>query len=146
VTGIDLIPKAVRRARIRARQTGVDVRFVDGDVTRLRETEVGADFRLLIDFGLFHDELTDEQRAAMGREVTAVAAPGAALLMAAWAPRHRRGLLWRGASRDEVEAAYPKWTVIDEQACDVSGATFYRRIKDPGARYYRLRRKTPESG
>ena len=30
----------------------------------------------LLDFGLFHDELTDEQRAAMGREVSAVAAPG----------------------------------------------------------------------
>jgi hypothetical protein len=42
-----------------------------------------------LDFGLFHDELSDEQRAAMGREVSAVAVPGATLLMVAWAPGRR---------------------------------------------------------
>lgn len=140
VTGVDLVPKALRRARARAQHAGVDIRFVQGDVTRLRATGVGSDFPFLLDFGLFHDELTDEQRAAMGREVTAVATPGASLLMMAWGPR-RGGPLWRGASRSDIEAAYPEWTVLDELAFDVSGAPFYRHVKDADPRLYRLRRK-----
>jgi SAM-dependent methyltransferase len=140
VTGVDVVPKALRRARERARKAGVEVRLVEGDVTRLGATTVGAGFPFLIDFGVFHDELSDEQRAAMGREVSAAAAPGAVLLMAAWAPR-RRGLPWRGASQRDVEAAYPDWTVTDEHTFDVSGARFYRHIRNPGARIYRLRRE-----
>jgi SAM-dependent methyltransferase len=139
VTGVDLVPKALRRARERARKAGVEIRFVEGDVTKLRAADVGSGFPFLLDFGLFHDELTDEQRAAMGREVTAVALPGATLLMMAWGPR-RGGPLWRGASREDVEAAYPEWTVIDDQTFDVSGARFYRHVKDPDPHVYRLRR------
>lgn len=99
----------------------------------------GSGFGLLLDFGLFHDELTDQQRAAMGREVSAVAVPGATLLLRAWAPG-RRGPLPRGASREDIEAAYPEWTVIDEAAFDVTGASFYKRMRkaDPG--FNRLRR------
>jgi hypothetical protein len=135
---VDLVAKALRRARERARRAGIEIRRVQGDATKLRATRVGSGFPFLVDFGLFHDELTDEQRAAMGREVTAVAAPGATLLMMAWGPR-RRGPLWRGASRDDIEAAYPEWTVIDKQAFDVSSAPFYRHIKNPDPRFYRLR-------
>ena len=109
-------------------------------MTKLGATAVGSGFPFLLDFGVFHDELTDEQRAAMGREVTAVAARGATLLMMAWAPR-RRGPLPRGASRGDIEAAYPDWTVVDEQAFDVSGAPFYRHVKNADPRFYRLRRK-----
>ena len=97
VTGIDAVPKALRRARERAGEAGVELRLVEGDVTKLRATGVGSGFPFLLDLGLFHDELTDAQRAAMGREVTAVAAPGATLLMLAWAPR-RRWPLPRGAA------------------------------------------------
>ncbi len=75
VTGVDLVPKALRHARRRARQAGVELRLVEGDVTRLGTTGVGAGFSFLVDFGLFHDELTDEQREAMGREVSASPRP-----------------------------------------------------------------------
>ena len=91
-----------------------------------------------MDFGLFHDELTDDQRAAMGREVTAVAAPGATLLMVAWAPR-RRGPLPRGSSRADIEAAYPAWSVTDEDPVDPSGAPLYRFVRNADLRFYRLR-------
>ena len=87
-------------------------------MTQLGEHRVGSGFPFLLDFGVFHDELTDGQREAMGREVTAVAASGATMLMMAWA-RGRRGPLPRGASRGDIEAAFPGWTVIDEQAIDV---------------------------
>jgi hypothetical protein len=105
-------------------------------VTALRATGVGSGFRLVLDFGTVHG-LTRAQREAVGREVSAVAAADAALLMYAAAPG-RRGPLPRGASRDEIEAAYPEWRVIDEDPFDVSGAPGPFRHADP--RWYRLRR------
>ena len=140
VTGVDDVPKALRRARERAREAGVEVRLVEGDVTKLGATGVGSGFPFLLDFGIFHDELTDAQRAAMGREVSAVAAPGATLLMVAWAPR-RRWVLPRGASRAAIEAAYPGWEVVDEDAIDPSGVPLYRFARDADPRIYRLRKK-----
>lgn len=138
VTGVDDVPKALRRARSRAHDAGVELRLVEGDVTKLSATGVGSGFPYLMDFGLFHDELSDKQRRAMGREVSAVAAPGATLLMVAWA-RRRRGPLPRGASRAEIEAAYPRWKVIDEEPVDISPASFFRYIKNADPRVYRLR-------
>src|SRR5215210_2513893 len=68
VTGVDFVPKALRRARERAEEAGVEIQFVEGDVTNLGPTGVGSGFRLLLDFGCFHDELTDDQRKDEGRE------------------------------------------------------------------------------
>lgn len=140
VTGVDFVPKALRRARARAAEAGVEMRLVEGDVTKLGQAGIGSGFRFVLDFGLFHDELHDGQRAAMGREVSAVAEPGATLLMMAWAPGHR-GPLPRGASRGDIEAAYPIWKVTHEEAFDVSGAPFYRLVRNADPRFYRLRRE-----
>src|SRR5947207_15832242 len=102
VTGMDIVERALARARERIDETGVDMRVVRADVTELQAAEIGSGFRLVLDTGTFHG-LTDAQRRAMGREVTAIAAPNATVLMIAWAPR-RRGPLPRGASREEIEA------------------------------------------
>jgi hypothetical protein len=139
VTGVDFVPKALRRGRERASEAGVDVELVEGDVTDLGSTGVGSGFRLLLDFGCFHDELTDEQRNDEGREATAVADPGAAFLMMAWKPA-RRGPLPRGASPEQIQAAFPEWTLIEDEAMETpSGAPGYVRRAEP--RFYRLRRK-----
>jgi SAM-dependent methyltransferase len=111
VTGVDLVSKALRAARQRAGAAGVDINFVNGDVTALR--------------------------AAMGREVTAVAAPGATLLMIAWTPG-RRPPLPHGASRADIEAAFPGWTIIAEDAIPASALP--APLKNVGPRIYRLRR------
>jgi SAM-dependent methyltransferase len=138
VTGVDFVPKALRRARARAEEAGVELRLLEGDVTALGAAEVGSGFELLLDFGCFHDELTDEQRRAEGREATAAAAPGATLLMMAWKPG-RRGPLPRGASAEEIQAAFTDWRLIDEMAMDVpDGAPGYVKRAEP--RFYRLRR------
>ncbi len=42
VTGIDMIPKALRGAEARAREAGVHVTFLKGDVTDLGENQAGA--------------------------------------------------------------------------------------------------------
>src|SRR5829696_5791758 len=70
VTGVDFVPKAVRRARARADQGGVAVEFMEGDVTDLGAAGVSPGFELLVDFGCFHDELTDQQRIEEGNEAT----------------------------------------------------------------------------
>jgi SAM-dependent methyltransferase len=136
VTGIDFVPKALRRARERAREADVEVRFVHGDLTALRAAGVGSDFRLVLDFQTLHD-LPQEQRVVIGREVAAVAAADATLLMIAWAPG-RRLVLPRGMSREEIQAAFPGWSVTDEEALDLTGAPGPVRKAEP--RCYRLRR------
>jgi SAM-dependent methyltransferase len=138
VTGVDIVPKALRRARARADEAGVQLRLVEGDATRLGAAGVGSGYPFLLDLGLFHDELTDPQRAAMGREVTAVAAPGATLLMVAWA-RGRRALLPRGASRADIQAAYPAWEIVGEEPIEIAGAPFFRFVRRAHPRLYTLR-------
>ncbi len=137
VTGVDFVTKALRQARQRAEDAGVELQVVEGDVTALADAGIGSGFRLLMDFGCFHDELNDAERAQEGREATAAAAPDATLLLLAWAPGRRR-FLPRGASREEIEAALPEWTITHEVAMDVTGAPKYVRKGHP--RFYRLRR------
>src|SRR5512144_151628 len=98
VTGIDVVEKALRRARKRVEEAGVEMRLVQGDVTAMREAGLGSGFRLVLDTGTFHG-LNDIPREAMGREVSAIAATDATLILDCFAPR-RRGPLPRGASQD----------------------------------------------
>jgi SAM-dependent methyltransferase len=138
VTGVDFVPKALRRARDRAEKAGVEVQLAQGDVTDLDAAGVGAGFRLMLDFGCFHDELTDEQRRREGEAATAAANPGSTLLLMAWKPG-RRGPLPRGASPEEIQAAFDEWTLIDDEPMDLpSQAPGYVRRAEP--RFYRLRR------
>jgi SAM-dependent methyltransferase len=136
VTGVDIVPKALRTARERADKAGVDVRFVQGDLAALRAADVGSGFRLLLDFGAVHG-LKEEQREAVGREVSAVAAPDATLLMLAFPPG-RRGPLPRGVTQAEIETAYPGWNVIKGDALDAELPRI--ATKDGQPHWYRLTR------
>jgi SAM-dependent methyltransferase len=137
VTGVEIVPKAVRAARERAREAGVDVRFVEGSVTALSEAGIGTGFRLVLDFGVVHG-LTPEQVREVGREVTAVAAADATLLMYAFSPG-RRGPLPRGIGREEIERAYPAWTITGQEAFDTADAPRFVRKARPS--FFRLLRR-----
>jgi cyclopropane fatty-acyl-phospholipid synthase-like methyltransferase len=137
VTGVDVVEKALRRARKRIEAAGVEMRLVAADVTALREAGVGSGFRLLLDTGTFHG-LGDGQREAMGRQVTAVAAPDATLLLDCFSPR-RRGPLPRGASREDVERAFPGWRITDVEVADAEPDPI-ARVFNFEERFYRLRR------
>ena len=136
VTGVDLVPKAVRVARERIRAAGTEVQLIQGDVTALRDIGVGSGFRLVWDFGTVHG-LTQVQRQAVGREIDAIATGDATVLMLAWAPG-RRGPLPRGMSRDDIEEAFGGWRITDEEPFDATGLPGPLRSVDP--RVYRLRR------
>ena len=137
VTGVDMIEKALTRARERAESEGVDMRIVQGDVTALRQSEVGSGYRMLLDTGTFHG-LNAAQREAMGREVTAIAADDATLILDCFAPR-RRGPLPHGASREDVERAFPGWKITAEEVADSEPDALARLMKFD-ERFYRLRR------
>ena len=138
VTGIDMIDKALRRAHERVRKAGVDVRLVRGDVTALRAAGIGFGFRLVLDTGTFHD-LNSAQRRAMGQEISAVAAPDATVLLLVW-PKRRRPLI-RGASRDEIEAAFPGWKVTGVVASHFRPPKILQLLLRPDEHWYRLRRE-----
>lgn len=138
VTGVDIVAKALSRARERIRDAGVDLRLVHGDVTDLRSAGVGSGFRLLLDTGTFHG-LTADQREAMGREIDAVAAPDATVLLLVW-PRRRRPLI-RGADRREVEAAFPDWKITDVEPSFFSLPKPLEIVLRPDEHWYRLRRE-----
>ena len=137
VTGIDIVPSAVRSARKRARAAGLEIRFLEGSVTALKAEGVGSGFRLILDFGVVHGLPPDDVRA-VGREVTAAASEQATLLMYAFSPG-RRGPLPRGIGRDEIEQAYGGWTITDEEAFDLAEAP--RVVKSAQPRFYCLRRR-----
>lgn len=137
VTGIDMIARAIRSARKRAEEAAVEVRFIHADITELQAGDLDPGYRLILDFGTVHG-LDPARRAAVGRLVTAVAAPDATLLMYSLSPARRR-LLPDGVGRAEIEAIYPGWEIVEEQAFDPSGLPEPTRKDDP--RWYRLRRR-----
>jgi cyclopropane fatty-acyl-phospholipid synthase-like methyltransferase len=53
VTGVDFSPTAIKRARRNAREAGVQVTFVEDDLTDLRQ--VSGTFDLLVDIGALYD-------------------------------------------------------------------------------------------
>lgn len=138
VTGIDIVDKALQRAHHGVTKAGVEMRLVHGDVTALRAAGIGSGFRLVLDTGTFHD-LNSAQRAAMGQEVSAVAASDATVLLLVW-PKRRRPLI-RGVNRDEVEAAFPGWKVTDVEPSHFVLPKILDLLLKPDEHWYRLRRK-----
>lgn len=137
VTGVDIVDKALDRARERAQRAGVSIRLVKGDVTALRDSGIGTGFRLVLDTGTFHDFDVARQRA-MGREIAAVAAPDATLLLLVW-PKRTRPLI-RGATRAEIEAAFPGWEIAQVEASHFRLPKLMEMILRPDEHWYRLRR------
>lgn len=80
IAGVDVVPKAVHAARQRVERADVDVVFRNGDVTALREVEVGSGFSFFLDAECFN-HLNDAQRMDMGQEVDALATADASMLL-----------------------------------------------------------------
>lgn len=138
VTGIDIVDKALERARDRVRQAREDMQLVTGDVTALRAAGIGAGFRLVLDTGTFHD-FDRVRQQAMGEEIDAIAAADAAVLLLVW-PRRTRPLI-RGVSRDEIVAAFPGWEITHVEASHFRLPKILEMILRPDEHWYRLRRR-----
>jgi len=137
VTGIDIVDKALDRGRERARAAGVDMNFVQGDVTALRAAGVESDFRLVLDTGTFHD-FDEPQRQAMGRGITAITAPDGVVLLLVW-PKRRRPLI-RGAHREDIEQAFPAWQITHVEPSHFHLPKPLELLLRPDEHWYRLKR------
>jgi cyclopropane fatty-acyl-phospholipid synthase-like methyltransferase len=138
VTGIELQEKALQRAHDRVREAGVDMRLVQGDVTAMSAADVGGGFRVVLDTGTFHDFDTQQQEE-MGRAVDAVAAADATVLLLVW-PKRIRPLI-RGATRPEIEKAFPGWSITHVESSQFRLPKPLELVLRPEEKWYRLRRQ-----
>lgn len=106
VTGIDASPLAIEAAQARGDSS---VRYVVGDVTQLSFAELGS-FDLFVDMGCFQG-LNRNQRRDMGEGVSALANPGASLLMFAFGWTRFRAMI-EGVSQAEIEEGFPGWEML----------------------------------
>ncbi|MBV8349210.1 MAG: class I SAM-dependent methyltransferase, partial [Mycolicibacterium sp.] len=107
VTGIDMIGRAVEKARSRAVGDAAKARFVQGDVTRLADLDLGGGYSLIVDSGCYYG-LADGQRDAYAAGVTRVAAAGALLLMAGFT---KIPGVAAGISEDDLHRRFPGWQI-----------------------------------
>jgi SAM-dependent methyltransferase len=110
VTGVDFVPKALDRARAKARAADVMVNFVQGDVTHLSQAGIGSGFQLIVDNGCFHG-MSDADRDLYVQEISTAATPGARLFMVAFKPSGRFGPA--GVDQAEIEHRFtPRWALL----------------------------------
>jgi cyclopropane fatty-acyl-phospholipid synthase-like methyltransferase len=138
VTAIDAVEQPLRRARDRAAAAGADVAWLKADVAQLAELGLARGFALFFDRGCFHG-LNDRQRDAYAAAVGELAAPGATLLLMAFAP-NRVPFGPGGASADEIHTRFTGWDFAPAQSDsgpDPGGPlrdvarTWYRAVRTP---------------
>lgn len=113
VTAIDAVPRPLSQARDRARAAGVSVDWILGDVARIERLGLEPGFTLVFDRGCFHG-LDDSQRAAYAAAADGLAAPGATLLMLAFAPS-RIPTSPPGVEQSELVGRFAGWQLVSAQ-------------------------------
>jgi SAM-dependent methyltransferase len=134
--GIDYVPAAIKAAAAKSR--GVEgLSYVVGDVTRLPSAHLGT-FDFFLDIGCFQG-LDAGQRLSQGRGVSALANPGATLLLLSFGPGRWRSLVG-GASGEEVETGFAGWQMLAAEPADTASLGWPMNTTAP--QWYRLRRGT----
>ncbi|WP_428340700.1 class I SAM-dependent methyltransferase [Mycobacterium sp.] len=135
VTGVDYVPAALEKARAKVGATEAQVDFVRADVTKLSREGLGKNFNLVVDNGCLHN-MSDGDRDAYVREVSAVAAPDARLLIVAFLPGGRFGV--RGVQPVEMQRRFAnEWTLLS------TGAERQLDEAQTPARFYLYQRQNP---
>jgi SAM-dependent methyltransferase len=126
VTGVDYVEKPLDKARAKAGAADVSVNFARADVTQLSHEGIGTGFQLIVDNGCLHN-MSGADRESYVREVSAVAAADARLLIVAFPPGGRLGV--PGIDHAEIERRFTAgWSLLsagDERALDEKTATRY---------------------
>ena len=134
--GIDYVPAAIEAAAAKSRGAA-GLSYVAGDVTRLPSAHLGT-FDFFLDIGCFQG-LDAGQRLSQGEGVSALANPGATLLLLSFGPSRWRSLV-EGASQEEVQTAFAGWEMLAVEPADTAGLGWPMNKTAP--RWYRLRRRT----
>jgi len=132
--GIDYVPAAIETAQAKSRDAAW-LRYVVGDVTHLRSAGLGT-FDFFLDIGCFQG-LDARQRLAQGEGASALANPGATLLMLSFGLSRWRWLTG-GVSQEEIETAFAGWEMLASEPADTAGLGWPMNKTAP--RWYRLGR------
>jgi SAM-dependent methyltransferase len=125
--GIDMLTAAVDKARSAAVGPAASARFLQGDVTRLEDLDIGDGYSLINDSGCYYG-LADNQRDAYAAGVTRVAAPGALLLMAGFTKIP--GLI-PGISEEDLRRRFLGWRLETSAVVTVNVIERHTRIPFP---------------
>ncbi len=122
VWGIDFVPTAIERARAKAKERGIDVRFQVGDALKL--SELGRTFDAVIDSGLFHT-FSDEDRAKYVESLSSVIRPGGTYHVLCFSDQEPAGEGPRRVSEAELRRAFERgWNVQEIRAIRFATATY----------------------
>lgn len=109
VTGIDVAPTALARARAKASERGLTARFEVADVLDLGRLDLTVD--TVIDSGVFH-VFGDDDRAKYVGSLRAVLRPGGACYLMCFSDRQPGDWGPRRVHADELRAAFSDgWTI-----------------------------------
>jgi SAM-dependent methyltransferase len=110
VTGVDFTPKALDKARAKARTADAAVDFVHADVTHLSQAGISGPFELIVDNGCMHG-MSDHDRDLYVEQITAAAAPGARLAIVGF--KRGGGVGPVGIDQAEIERRFRAgWTLL----------------------------------
>jgi cyclopropane fatty-acyl-phospholipid synthase-like methyltransferase len=109
VVGVEVSPRAIERARRKAGERGIAVRFEVADALRLGE--LGLTFDTVIDSGLFH-VFDDADRARYVTSLASVLPPGGTCYLMCFSDRMPGTMGPRRVSQEELRAAFSDgWAV-----------------------------------
>jgi SAM-dependent methyltransferase len=138
VTAVDVVDRALRRARARGEAAGVDVDWRRYDAGRLLELDLDPGLTLIHDRGCFHG-LGDTDREGCARGVTALAAPGATFLLMSFAP-NGKPVGPSGASEEELRERFGEaWELVE--ATPVTERPSKGPMVDVPLTWYRFKRR-----
>jgi cyclopropane fatty-acyl-phospholipid synthase-like methyltransferase len=107
--GVDLSPAAISKARQKAADRGLDVRFEVADALNLADLRLT--FDTVIDSGLFH-VFDDADRVVYVASLASVLQPGGTCYLMCFSDRQPGDLGPRRVTQDELRAAFADgWTV-----------------------------------
>ena len=105
-TGIDISPKAIRRAQAKAEERGLAARFLVGDAL-----ELGGEFDTVLDCGLFH-VFDDADRERYVESLRHAVGPGGRLFILCFSDDEPPGWGPRRITQDELRHAFAEgWEV-----------------------------------
>jgi cyclopropane fatty-acyl-phospholipid synthase-like methyltransferase len=109
-TGVDFAPAAIERAKQKARDRGLNARFLIQDALQL--AELNAEFDTVLDCGLFHT-FEDRDRPAFVEGLRRVTRPGGRYFMLCFSDRQPGDRGPRRVSQDEIRAYFDQGWRID---------------------------------
>jgi len=127
VVGVDMLGRAIDKARSRAVGAAASARFLQGDVSKLGELGLGDGYTLIVDSGCYYG-LSGPQREAYAASVTRVAGGDARLLMAGFT---KMPGVAAGIGEDDLRRRFCGWQIDVNAKVPVDQITRHTRIPFP---------------